>query len=46
LVIFLAAVFTKKIWLGHGKVASYAALVGSLVLFYLAYYYFFDAVHI
>ena len=46
LTIFLAAVFTKKIWLGHGKIAAYAALVGSLVLFYLAYYYYFDAVHI
>ena len=46
LVIFLIAVFTKQIWLGHGKFVAYAALVGSLVLFYLAYYYFFGTVHV
>jgi len=46
LVIFLIAVFTKQIWLGYGKIASYAALVGSLLLFYLAYYYFFGVIHV
>ncbi len=46
LVIFLVAVFTKQVWLGHGKIVAFAALIGSLVLFYLAYYYFFDATHI
>lgn len=46
LVVFLVAVFTKQVWLGHGKIVASAALIGSLVLFYLAYYYFFDATHI
>ena len=41
LVIFLVAVFTKQVWLGHGKFVAYATLAGSLVLFYLAYYYYF-----
>jgi len=46
LTIFLIAVFTKQVWLGHGKIAAYAALVGTLVLFYLTYYYFFGVTHI
>lgn len=41
IVIFIAAVFTKQIWLGSGRFVAYATLFGSLVLFFLAYYYYF-----
>ncbi|MDD2913049.1 MAG: hypothetical protein PHH17_00515 [Candidatus Pacebacteria bacterium] len=41
IVVFLVAVFTKKIWFREGKFITYATLAGSLVLFFIAYYYAF-----
>lgn len=42
-IIFLGAVFTKEIWLAKSKAVTWITLFGSLVLFYLAYHYFFGA---
>ena len=39
--VFLVAVFTKKIWLSNSKTITWATLLGSLFLFYLAFYYLF-----
>ncbi len=39
LVVFLTAVFTKKIWLSNSRAITWATLAGSLFLFYLAFYY-------
>lgn len=41
IVIFVAAVFTKQLWLGFGGFVTYATLAGSLALFFIAYYYIF-----
>ena len=38
--IFLSAVFTKKIWVASGKFMTLVSLIGSLILFALAYHYF------
>ena len=40
-IIFIVAVFTKKIWFSSGRLAYYFTLLGSLVMFYIAYYYSF-----
>lgn len=42
-IIFLGAVFTKEIWLAKSKAITWITLLGSLILFYLSYYYFFGA---
>ncbi len=39
-IIFAGAVFTKEIWLANSKAITWITLLGSLVLFYLAFYYF------
>lgn len=39
IVIFLGAVLTKSIWLAGSKAITWATLVGSLILFYLAFHY-------
>jgi len=39
IIIFLIAVFTKKIWLSNSRAITWATLLGSLFLFYLAFYY-------
>jgi len=39
IVIFLGAVLTKSIWLAGSKAITWVTLVGSLVLFYLAFHY-------
>lgn len=39
IVIFLGAVLTKSIWLAGSKAITWVTLVGSLVLFCLAFYY-------
>lgn len=41
IIVFLIAVFTKKIWLSDSKAVTWATLIGSLFLFYLAFYYLF-----
>ena len=41
LVIFTGAVFTKEIWLANSKAITWITLLGSLILFYLAFYYLF-----
>jgi len=41
IVVFLIAVFTKRIWLSNSKAITWATLIGSLFLFYLAFYYLF-----
>lgn len=38
--IFLSAVFTKKIWIASGKFMAWVSIIGSLILFALAYHYF------
>jgi hypothetical protein len=43
IIIFLGAVFTREIWLTESKVITWITLIGSLVLFYLSYHYFFGA---
>lgn len=42
IVIFLGAVFTKKIWLTNSKMITWISLFGALVLFYLSFYYLFS----
>ncbi len=39
--VFLTAVFTRKIWITSGPFMTWVSLAGALVLFFLAYYYFF-----
>ncbi len=41
IIIFAGAVFTKEIWFANSKAVTWVTLFGSLVLFYLAYYYIF-----
>lgn len=41
IIIFTGAVLTKEIWLTNSKAIIWITLFGSLILFYLAYYYFF-----
>lgn len=41
IVIFLTAVFTKKIWIASGRVMTWISLIGALLLFFLSYYYLF-----
>ncbi len=41
IIIFSGAVFTKEIWLANSKTITWVTLFGSLILFYLAFYYFF-----
>ncbi len=43
IIIFVGAVFTKEIWLTQSKAITWITLFGSLILFYLSYYYFFGA---
>jgi hypothetical protein len=43
IIIFLGAVFTKEIWLTNSKAITWITLFGSLILFYLSYYYFLGA---
>jgi len=43
IIIFIGAVFTKEIWLTQSKAITWVTLFGSLILFYLSYYYFFGA---
>jgi len=40
-VVFLVAAFTRKIWITSWHFMIWMSLVGSLVLFFLAYYYLF-----
>ncbi len=39
LVIFTGAVLTKEIWFANSKAITWVTLIGSLVLFYLGFYY-------
>ncbi len=39
IIIFAGAVFTKEIWFANSKAITWVTLVGSLVLFYLGFYY-------
>ncbi len=39
LIIFTGAVFTKKIWFAGSKVITWVTFAGSIILFYLAFYY-------
>lgn len=41
LIIFTGAVLTKKIWFAGSKLITWITLFGSIVLFYLAFYYIF-----
>ncbi len=38
-IIFVGAVLTRKIWIANSKAITWVTLLGSLVLFYLSYYY-------
>ncbi len=40
-IIFTGAVLTREIWIANSKAVTWITLFGSLVLFYLAYYYIF-----
>jgi hypothetical protein len=40
-IIFLIAVFTKKIWLSNSNIVTWVTLIGSIFMFYLAFYYLF-----
>ncbi len=40
-IIFSGAVFTKEIWITNSKAITWITLAGSLVLFYLSFYYIF-----
>ncbi len=41
IIIFAGAVLTREIWIANSKAITWVTLFGSLVLFYLAYYYIF-----
>lgn len=41
IIVFLIAVFTKKIWLSNSNIVTWATLIGSIFMFYLAFYYLF-----
>lgn len=41
IVVFLVAVFNKKIWLSNSKATTWTTLIGALFLFYIAFYYLF-----
>lgn len=41
IIIFTGAVFTKEIWFANTKAVTWITLFGSLILFYLSYYYIF-----
>ncbi len=38
-IIFVGVVLTRKIWIANSKAITWITLFGSLVMFYLAYYY-------
>ncbi len=40
-IIFAGAVFTREIWIANSKAITWVTLFGSLILFYLSYYYIF-----
>lgn len=40
IVVFLTAVLTKKIWIASGRFITWVSLIGSLLLFFLSFYYF------
>ncbi|HQC46294.1 MAG TPA: hypothetical protein PK193_01880 [Candidatus Paceibacterota bacterium] len=42
LLVFLVAVFTKKIWVANSKAMILVSLIGALVLFYLSFHYIFS----
>ncbi len=42
IIIFTGAVLTKSIWIADSKVITWITFFGSLVLFYLAFYYLFS----
>jgi glutaredoxin len=39
LIIFIGAVFTKQIWLAGSKAITWITFAGSMILFFLAFYY-------
>jgi len=41
IIVFLLAVFTRKIWIASGPFMTWTSFVGALVLFFISYYYFF-----
>ena len=41
LAVFAVAVLTKRIWLANSKIITWVTFLGSMVLFYLAFYYLF-----
>ncbi len=41
IIIFTGAVLTREIWIANSRAITWVTLFGSLVLFYLAYYYIF-----
>lgn len=41
IVVFLIAVFTRKIWIAYGPFMTYMSFIGALVLFFISYYYVF-----
>ncbi len=41
LIVFVGAVFTKKIWFASPKIVTWVTFIGAVVLYYLAYYYLF-----
>ena len=41
IVVFLLAVFTRKIWIASGPFMTWMSFVGALVLFFVFYYYLF-----
>ncbi|MEA2092567.1 MAG: hypothetical protein U9P61_01180, partial [Patescibacteria group bacterium] len=42
IIIFVGAVFTKKIWIANSKAITWVTFIGALILFYLAFYYLFS----
>lgn len=42
IIIFVGAVFTKKIWIANSRAITWVTFIGALILFYLAFYYLFS----
>ncbi len=42
IVIFIGAVFTKKIWIANSRAITWVTLIGAVILFYLSFYYLFS----
>ncbi len=42
MIVFTGAVFTKKIWFAGSKAITWITFTGSVILFYLAFYYLFS----